>query len=55
VHGKINHPQTQAKTLRYHRSMKNVVKRDNYFFPTERQQAFEQLVNDYNLHRYHAL
>ena len=29
------HPQTQAKIERYHRSMKNVVKLENYYFPWE--------------------
>ena len=29
------HPQTQGKIERYHRSMKNVVKLDNYFSPEQ--------------------
>lgn len=53
VHGKINHPQTQGKIERYHRSMKNVVKLDHYFCPEELEQALEQFVNYYNHQRYH--
>jgi putative transposase len=53
VHGKINHPQTQGKIERYHRSMKNVVKLDNYFCPEELEGALEQFVNYYNHKRYH--
>ena len=30
VHGRPNYPQTQGKIERYHRSMKNVAKLDNY-------------------------
>jgi transposase InsO family protein len=33
VRGRPLHPQTQGKIERYHRSMKNVVKLDNYFSP----------------------
>ncbi len=29
------HPQTQGKIERYHRTMKNVVKLENYYFPWE--------------------
>jgi putative transposase len=53
VHGKINHPQTQGKIERYHRSMKNVVKLDNYFCPDELNASLKQFVHYYNHHRYH--
>lgn len=53
VHGKINHPQTQGKIERYHRSMKNVVKLDNYYCPEELSAALETFVHYYNHHRYH--
>ena len=53
VHGKINHPQTQGKIERYHRSMKNVVKLDHYYCPEELVEALENFVYYYNYHRYH--
>ncbi len=53
VHGKINHPQTQGKIERYHRSMKNVVKLDYYYCPEELNAALENFVHYYNYHRYH--
>jgi putative transposase len=53
VHGKLNHPQTQGKIERYHRSMKNVVKLDNYFLPEELKAALENFVHYYNHQRYH--
>jgi len=47
------HPQTQGKIERYHRSMKNVVKLENYYYPWELEKAIRQFV-DYNNHqRYH--
>jgi len=33
VRGAPYHPQTQGKIERYHRTMKNIVKLENYFFP----------------------
>ena len=53
VHGKLNHPQTQGKIERYHRSMKNVVKLDNYYCPEELTRALEKFVHYYNYQRYH--
>jgi putative transposase len=53
VHGKPNHPQTQGKIERYHRSMKNVVKLDNYYCPDEIKDAIDQFVQYYNHKRYH--
>ena len=35
IHGKPLHPQTQGKIERYHRSMKNVIKLNHYFCPSE--------------------
>lgn len=53
IHGKVNHPQTQGKIERYHRSMKNVVKLDHYYCPDELKEALTKFVNYYNHQRYH--
>lgn len=53
VHGRPMHPQTQGKIERYHRTMKNVVKLDNYYSPEELKRAIEKFVNMYNHERYH--
>ena len=47
------HPMTQGKIERYHRSMKNVVKLQNYYFPWELEQEISRFVDYYNNHRYH--
>lgn len=53
IHGRPLHPQTQGKIERYHRTMKNVVKLDNYYCPEELIKAIEEFVNRYNNERYH--
>lgn len=53
IHGRPMHPQTQGKIERYHRTMKNVVKLDNYFCPEELEKALEKFVYVYNNERYH--
>ena len=53
VHGRPNHPQTQGKIERYHRSMKNVIRLDVYFSPMELEHAIKQFVYYYNYKRYH--
>lgn len=53
VHGRPMHPQTQGKIERYHRSMKNVVKLDNYYYPEQLKDALMQFVHYYNHQRYH--
>lgn len=53
IHGAPLHPQTQGKIERYHRSMKNVVKLNNYFHPSQLSNAIDAWVNHYNNHRYH--
>ena len=53
VHGRPFHPQTQGKIERYHRTMKNVVKLDNYYCPEELERALEKFVDTYNNKRYH--
>lgn len=47
------HPMTQGKIERYHRSMKNIVKLQNYYFPSELEQELSRFVDYYNNHRYH--
>ena len=47
------HPMTQGKIERYHRSMKNVIKLQNYYLPGELQQEIGEFVEYYNNHRYH--
>jgi len=47
------HPMTQGKIERYHRSMKNVVKLDNYYSPWELERAIARFVEHYNHRRYH--
>ena len=42
------HPQTQGKIERYHRSMKNVVKLDNYYSPGQLESKMKQFVQYYN-------
>ncbi|HIF98006.1 MAG TPA: transposase, partial [Myxococcales bacterium] len=37
--GAPHHPQTQGKIERYHRTMKNVVKLQHYYFPWELEAA----------------
>ncbi len=53
IHGRVMHPQTQGKIERYHRSMKNVVKLDNYYHPEELIEAIGEFVEYYNHQRYH--
>ena len=43
IHGKPLHPQTQGKIERYHRSMKNVIKLNHYFCPSEQEKAVDGL------------
>ncbi len=53
IRGKPNHPQTQGKIERYHRSMKNIVKLDNYYFPDQLKARLAEFVEYYNNQRYH--
>jgi len=53
VQGAPYHPQTQGKIERYHRTMKNVVKLENYYYPDDLRNRLEEFVNFYNNHRYH--
>ncbi len=47
------HPMTQGKIERWHRSMKNVVKLEHYYFPWDLENAIRQFVHHYNHERYH--
>jgi transposase InsO family protein len=53
VRGRPLHPQTQGKIERYHRSMKNVVKLDNYFSPGQLESKLKEIVYYYNFERYY--
>lgn len=53
INGRPCHPQTQGKIERYHRTMKNVIKLENYYNPSQLQSAIAQFVAYYNHHRYH--
>ena len=53
IHGRPCHPQTQGKIERYHRTMKNTVKLDNYYSPEELERAITNFVWYYNNVRYH--
>ena len=53
THSAPYHPMTQGKIERYHRSMKNVVNLQNYFFPEELEREIVQFVDYYNNRRYH--
>ncbi len=46
---------TQGKIERYHRTMKNVVKLQHYYFPWELEAALRDFVAYYNNERYHRI
>jgi len=51
--GRPYHPMTQGKIERYHRSMKNVVRLENYYTPWELERAIARFVDYYNHQRLH--
>ena len=53
VRGAPYHPMTQGKIERWHRTMKNVVKLQNYYSPEELERAIAKFVDYYNQERYH--
>ena len=53
INGQPYHPQTQGKIERYHRSLKNVIKLENYYSPEDLKRAIDQFVQYYNYERYH--
>ena len=53
VRGDPYHPMTQGKIERWHRTMKNVVKLENYYSPSELKAAIGKFVDYYNNELYH--
>jgi putative transposase len=53
THGAPYHPQTQGKIERYHRSLKNVVNLDKFYFPEQLIHEIGNFVEHYNNERYH--
>ena len=51
--GKPYHPQTQGKIERCHRSLKNQILLENYYFPSELKQRIEEFIQYYNTIKYH--
>ena len=51
--GQVEHPQTQGKIERYHRTMKNAVTLTHFYAPWELEQEVERFVGWYNHERYH--
>ena len=53
IRGAPYHPMTQGKIERYHRSLKNIVKLQHYYSPTELRDAIADFVDYYKNQRYH--
>lgn len=53
IFGAPYHPMTQGKIERWHRSMKNVIKLQNYYSQFELEQAIAAWVEYYNRQRFH--
>ena len=53
IYGAPYHPMTQGKIERWHRSMKNVIKLQNYYSPSELERAIVEWAEYYNNQRYH--
>lgn len=53
INGRPCHPQTQGKIERYHRSIKNVIRLENYYSPEQLKKAIADFVDYYNNERYH--
>jgi len=51
--GRPYHPQTQGKIERWHRSMKNQILLNNYYFTSELEEHLQKFVSYYNHERYH--
>lgn len=53
IRGKPYHPMTQGKIERWHRTMKDQILLENYYFPEELNLKIEEFINHYNTRRYH--
>jgi transposase InsO family protein len=53
IRGRPYHPMTQGKIERFHRSLKNVINLDHYYYPWELEKQLEEFVEYYNHERYH--
>jgi len=53
IRGQPYHPMTQGKIERFHRSLKNVINLENYYYPWELEKQLEEFVNYHNHERYH--
>jgi transposase InsO family protein len=51
--GRPYHPMTQGKIERFHRTLKNVINLDNYYYPWELEKQLREFVTYYNHERYH--
>lgn len=53
IRGAPYHPMTQGKIERYHRSLKNIIKLQHYYSPSQLVEAIDDFVEYYNNQRYH--
>jgi len=53
VHGAPYLPMTQGKIERWHRSLKNIIKLQNYYTPTALKKEIADFIEYYNHQRYH--
>src|SRR5271155_4651721 len=53
VRGAPNHPQTQGKIERWHRTLKNRILLENYYLPGDLEAHIGRFVEHYNHQRYH--
>jgi transposase InsO family protein len=53
IRGQPFHPMTQGKIERYHRSMKNIINLNHYYFPGDLEEEITKFVDYYNYERYH--
>jgi len=53
IRGRPFHPMTQGKIERFHRSLKNVINLEHYYYPWELEKQLEGFVQYYNHERYH--